>query len=63
MYLINRQNKVVTKVKTQVSIHFEILKMGPFGKNNLILRDDNALKVINPTTLKIKTIREAPFFA
>lgn len=33
------------------------------GHKNLILRDDNALKVINPQSLKIKTIKEAPFYA
>ena len=63
LYFIDRSLKKSSRLKTQQSVHFEIIKLGPQGCNQLLLRDDYALKIINPVSQKIKEIRDAPFYA
>ena len=54
LYFIDRIKKSFTKVRTDKSVHFELIKLGSSAKNMVLLRDDWAIKLINTQTMKIK---------
>ena len=63
LYFIDRTKKGVTKMRTDKSVHFELFLIKVKGRTLVLLRDDFAIKCINPQTMKIQKVREAPFVA